>query len=249
MCLCCISTLLPLGVGILKSYSRGAWIAGLCGLIVLAYAFIKPKWCAFPVLICRKNLCLLTIVLSIVLLCYWLSYQLEFRPMQRISASLSNTDFSSYNRIAAWKGALQITSDYFLHGVGWNQTEVLYSNYYLQNKLCEGEAILMNDFLMLSTTLGISSLFCFGMYVWLSLTYRPESRKHKAEIVDEVDFLKIICRAGAIVLLVGFWFDGGLFKLPTAATFWILLELGRSQSMSERVSESVKVCEHGSLVS
>jgi hypothetical protein len=27
-------------------------------------------------------------------------------------------------------------------------------------------------------------------------------------------------------LLVGFWFDGGLLKLPTAATFWILLELG-----------------------
>ena len=31
-----------------------------------------------------------------------------------------------------------------------------------------------------------------------------------------------------IVLFVGFWFDGGLFKLATAATFWILLELGRA---------------------
>jgi hypothetical protein len=29
------------------------------------------------------------------------------------------------------------------------------------------------------------------------------------------------------VFLVGFWFDGGLFKLATAAPFWILLELGR----------------------
>jgi hypothetical protein len=28
------------------------------------------------------------------------------------------------------------------------------------------------------------------------------------------------------VLLVAFWFDGGLFTLPTAAVFWILLELG-----------------------
>jgi hypothetical protein len=33
-----------------------------------------------------------------------------------------------------------------------------------------------------------------------------------------------------VVLLVGFWFDGGLFKLATEATFWILLELGRSGS-------------------
>jgi hypothetical protein len=41
--------------------------------------------------------------------------------------------------------------------------------------------------------------------------------------------LELAGRASAIVLLVGFWFDGGLFKLPTAATFWILLELGREE--------------------
>jgi hypothetical protein len=41
--------------------------------------------------------------------------------------------------------------------------------------------------------------------------------------------LPATCRAGAIVLLVGFWFDGGLFKLATASTFWILLELGAVQ--------------------
>jgi hypothetical protein len=28
------------------------------------------------------------------------------------------------------------------------------------------------------------------------------------------------------MLLVAFWFDGGLFDLPTAVVFWILLELG-----------------------
>jgi hypothetical protein len=39
-----------------------------------------------------------------------------------------------------------------------------------------------------------------------------------------------VCRAGALVLAVGFWFDGGLFELPTAATFWILLELGREEA-------------------
>ena len=38
-----------------------------------------------------------------------------------------------------------------------------------------------------------------------------------------------VCRAAAVVLLIGFWFDGGLFKLATAAPFWILLELGRNE--------------------
>jgi hypothetical protein len=61
----------------------------------------------------------------------------------------------------------------------------------------------------------------------LALTAKSENRKQKAEMA-ELDWLKAVCRAGALVLAVGFWFDGGLFKLPTAATFWILLKLGRA---------------------
>ena len=47
----------------------------------------------------------------------------------------------------------------------------------------------------------------------------------------EEEWLRITCRAGAIVLLVGFFFDGGLFKLATGATFWILLELGSERGV------------------
>ena len=46
-----------------------------------------------------------------------------------------------------------------------------------------------------------------------------------------------VCRAGAAVLLVGFWFDGGLFKLATAAPFWILLELGREESEPAKIED------------
>ncbi len=46
------------------------------------------------------------------------------------------------------------------------------------------------------------------------------------ELAGETPVLRYACRAGAIVLLVEFWFDGGLFTLSTASVFWILLELG-----------------------
>jgi hypothetical protein len=39
--------------------------------------------------------------------------------------------------------------------------------------------------------------------------------------------LQAACRAGALAMLVAFWFDGGLFKLATASVFWILLELSQ----------------------
>ncbi len=53
----------------------------------------------------------------------------------------------------------------------------------------------------------------------------PACTDHRSLATDH--WAKAVCRAGAVVLLVGFWFDGGLFKLATAAPFWILLEVGR----------------------
>jgi len=40
-----------------------------------------------------------------------------------------------------------------------------------------------------------------------------------------------------VVLLIGFWFDGGLFKLATGSTFWILLELGKTGSFAHESHE------------
>jgi O-antigen ligase len=45
--------------------------------------------------------------------------------------------------------------------------------------------------------------------------------------------LPTICFAGAIVGMIGFWFDGGFFKLPTAVVFWVLVELCRRRGGEE----------------
>jgi hypothetical protein len=54
--------------------------------------------------------------------------------------------------------------------------------------------------------------------------------------IQPLELLPATCHAGAIVLLIGFWFDGGLFKLPMAATFWILLELGSVESALQKAA-------------
>ena len=46
------------------------------------------------------------------------------------------------------------------------------------------------------------------------------------------------CRAGALAMLVAFWFNGGLFKLATAAVFWILLELGSVSNAEGRMKKA-----------
>jgi O-antigen ligase len=185
------------------------------------------------------------ILVSAVVLVFWHFQQMEWHPARRALSAVNTVDFSWRNRISAWEGALQIAAEHPWFGAGWNQPERLYEHYYLPPKLTESAAIQMNDYLMLGATLGLPALFSFAMYIWLSLTGKSEIENRKSEIQNTETggmhcptfpqpsayslqplALSAACRAGAIVLLVGFWFDGGLFNLATASTFWILLELG-----------------------
>jgi O-antigen ligase len=115
-------------------------------------------------------------------------------------------------------------------GVGWNKAVDVYEKKYSPPENGAG-ALTMNSYLMLGTQLGLPGLICFVAYVGLAL--KVESGKQKAEISSPITrrpSLQAACRAGAVVLLVAFWFDGGLFKLATASVFWILLELSQVQN-------------------
>ncbi len=230
--LLCLLAAILMGRGLLHSYSRGAWLGTACGLAYLVVygfgAFLPREGSAMHALISRFKKCwfpLSVVLLSAVILAFWHFRETNWHPAHRAFSAANAADFSWRNRVAAWEGALQITAEHPFFGTGWGQPEPLYEHYFMRPQLTERGAFEMNDYLMLAATVGIPALFCFGMYLWLSLKDEAESGRRKAEI-QEGDWLRTVCRAGAIVLLIGFWFDGGLFKLPAAATFWILLELG-----------------------
>ncbi|HET7626152.1 MAG TPA: O-antigen ligase family protein [Verrucomicrobiae bacterium] len=254
----------------------------------------------------KKNLLPLSvIVISVIVLLFWQFRHTEWVPARRAFSAANANDFSWRNRVAAWEGALQIMAEHPWLGVGWNRPEPLYDHYYLPPKVSESAAIEMNDYLMLGATLGVPALFCFCMYIWLSLGEVPSSRfqvstwqlrgarppralffapsrktsvarddseavglSHASEVECEAhstapgagalpgagpktqnakletkhsppsDWLSATCRAGALILAIGFWFDGGLFKLATASVFWILLELGQTDFPDLRTEAS-----------
>jgi hypothetical protein len=109
-------------------------------------------------------------------------------------------------------------------------------------RLVDKGAIEMNDYLMLGISAGVPTLAGFLMYVTLSLTRisTREAQNYKPPITA-LDVSNIVCRAGALVLLISFWFDGGLFKLPTGTVFWILLELGKAESEDSN-PETLNLC-------
>jgi O-antigen ligase len=147
---------------------------------------------------------------------------------------------SAQHRVAAWCGAIQMMRDHPF-GVGWNNVVDVYEKNYSPPEN-GAAAITTNDYLMLGTQLGLPGLICFVTYVALCLrSPKPKVQSPKSGNGAALDFgpwtlgsTKVACRAGAVVLLMAFWFDGGLFKLATASVFWILLELGTSNLASNK---------------
>jgi len=244
------------GIGLLKSFSRGAWVGAAVAVMYLVGQFItcqmsRAPWQNKKQL--RRNLPLVptgVVVVSLLVLVFWNFHNTEHTAARRVLSVANVNDFSWRNRVIAWEGALQMIADGALFGLGWNRPEPLYENFYHISKVYEGAAIQTNNYFTLGTTLGIPALACFLVYVGLSLTRRAERERGAAswppsqhgEGVSSPDTchssLATTCRAGAIVLLVGFWFDGGLFKLATGATFWILLKLGNAGVLDD---ETLKV--------
>jgi hypothetical protein len=233
--------------GLLRSYSRGAWVATFCGMGFLMAHKCRVDHPQILLLIRKGVLPGIIIMLSTFVLAAWEFEHTELIVGQRALSVLNRNDFSWKNRVAAWEGTLQIMVDQPCFGTGWIRLRALYEKYYAPSKINDAVGIQMNDYCLLGAMLGIPALVCFAAYLWLALTRKFEIGKDsspsacyatdtgKIGLIEnkserrEFAFLRIICRAGALVLAIGFSFDGGFFKLPTAVMFWILLELGRER--------------------
>jgi hypothetical protein len=213
-----------MAVGLLLSYSRGACLGTAIGVVYLAKLHRKLKW---------------QFILSGILVVTAMVWSLWNFTADTSPWYVKRMDFgrpSAQHRVAAWHGALKIMWDH-PQGIGWNNTVEVYKDYYSPPE--DGaDAITTNDYLMLATQLGLAGLFCFATYVVLVLwsnSPRPlgcfsaigRSDRTLDQADDFMTAQQWACHSAAFGMLVAFWFDGGLFKLPTAAVFWILFELGR----------------------
>ena len=228
------------GLALLKSYSRGAWLGTACGLVALGFqagigrmrAAIADPPRRVLMGFCTSWRPLAVLLLSLAVLAFWEFRHTEFAPARRAFSVGNQNDFSWRNRVAAWEGALAMMADHPIAGLGWNQPERIYDQFYRAPKVAEGMAIQLNHYFMIGMSLGLPALFCFAMYAGLGLTRNAAGATRGREGGSEE--MRGVCRAGAVVLLVGLWFDGGLFNLSTGALFWVLLECGQGRSFTEK---------------
>lgn len=245
--------------GLLKSYSRGAWLGTAVGLGFLFWKWInretrelhekepsivadnpgRPQlsrgWRISRLVdhVCLNWFPVLIILGSSFVICFWQFRHTESPLLRRVFSVGNVNDFSWRNRVAAWEGAGRMMLARPVAGFGWGQAEEAYREKYHAARLEETAAIQLNDYLMLGISAGVPALGCLVLYLALALKAAVRGFQHRAQTLSPVEAatgrkLSATAAAGASVLLVGFWFDGGLFKLPTCAVFWVLLELARA---------------------
>ncbi len=214
--LCSIGAVLC-GFGAFKSYSRGAWLGALAGLVYLAVRAGKSS--PLFVWLRRNRLALVLLIASLTLLTFWQFRFSEWPPAQRVFSVANINDFSWRNRVTSWEWAVRSMFGHPWAGLGWRVPATI-QPYNSPQQLNPAQAVVTNDFLVLGTSAGVPALLCFVAY--LALSFRAKFTAPGAPLS-----VFTICRGSAVVFLVGFWLDGGLFFLAVTLVFWMLMELSR----------------------
>ncbi len=178
-------------VGLVMSYSRGAWLATAVGFLYLAKAYGKFKW---------RHVILGAGVLALGSWLFW------GQTPDNAPWYLKRMDFgrpSSQHRVAAWRGAIQIMWDHPF-GVGWNKAIGVYEKNYSPP---EGgaSAITMNSYLMLGTELGLPALLCFVAYVGLCLKSKAEVGVQRIESHEDARPDQKADACATLELDIGHW--------------------------------------------
>ena len=214
--------LVPAALGMLRSYSRGAWLGFLVAMVWCGWVRFSPvlralrsraragsipdrrRWLVF-----RLSLVAL---MAGGLSSLWFLKDFQNPLLRRVGTVANHTDRSWRNRVDAWVGAARMTVARPVTGWGLNQVDATYAREFKPAHLKETAAIQLNDSLTLAAGMGVPAVGLF-----LVLVVR---RLHHA--YREGDLLV----APLLVLLVGSWFDGVLFRIPLAVPFWVLLLAG-----------------------
>jgi len=157
-------------LGLVRSYSRGAWLATLGGAAYLCRAYAqKSQGClnarrsgAFIIFSniwnLRWSLLIASFAVGTLLLPHF--SRSDHVLAKRIASALNLNDFSSQNRLIATEGALQIIANNPALGVGWPGAATQFAEFYAPAALSDPWSIILNDYLTLGMSLGLPRFGC-----------------------------------------------------------------------------------------
>lgn len=215
-------------VGLLHSYSRGAWLGVAVGA---AYLCIQVGSGSVSRLGWTKRFHVASGWLAAAFLCLLLLPGcVPANPLLARLKSLGDLDDLSWrNRLTSSRAALNILADRPFWGAGWGQAERTYEQFYLPERLTETAAITQNGYLYLGMEAGLPVLTC--LFAYLVLVVHPLSLAQRSAVghghLKDLAARPLGCQAAVFALLTIFLFDGGLTNVWLSPLFWVSLSLAR----------------------
>ncbi len=215
---CATAFLGVLSLSLVRTYSRGGWIAFIAGVCVFLCSL--HKWRRVPILLISIFLTLLLLVPD---------------AADRSNPNAFGTDRSVGNRILVWKGALAMTVAHWASGVGDGRFGDEFTSWFQPVQMKTRYRTAINNYLTLSAERGIIALWAY-----LALLSWPLLKAWKiATTRQHVLMLGIL--AAQVVYLVSGIFTYTLTIWEVAGPFWFLFALTAAYCLKPQQSEPVKL--------
>ena len=194
------------------TYSRGAWIGFLAGLIIIvAYKISRSSKRA-------RTLLALLIIMFVIGIFFLLPSAIKERIV-----SVGTIEGSGLVRLKLWQGALGIIKDFPLFGAGLNTYASVSLRYSIPGE--EGYSYAHNSYLQMAAETGLAGLACF---LWILVKFfRLEFR---ALLLRDSPLwgYSLGLLAGISAFLVHGFFESNLYSFQLATLFWFMLGLAIS---------------------
>lgn len=230
------TALLTTSLGLIMSFSRGAWLG--CGLGLL-YVFCKQfATQGTKTLLRLYSPCVAIIIVSLFIVGLWTMRHSQAPLLRRIYTPFNINDTSWRNRTAVMPSAFAAITERPFVGHGWTALRI-YENVYKPPWLIEGSAVSQNNYLLLALMLGLPGMCIF--FFWIVRAYSTAVPK-RFDLGTKSGKSTLVARAAAIPLLVGLAVDGPLFDTAIAIPLFGLLQIARDRSASGPRLHDVSVC-------
>jgi len=194
--------IMVMGVCLVLTYSRGAWLSLLVVLVT------------FGVLYNRKLLWLLVLVPVVLMLGHDVF-------LERMLSIINPTDTSTTVRLALWRSTLTMIRDHPLLGIGWGSYLLVYPHYNFFVYNCGNKIVhAHNMYLHIAAEIGIPG---FLVFLTLLLGHIRNAYRLAIGFADRWGAgLMLGILAALLGLAIGGFTDYVLFNIQMAMIFWLL---------------------------
>lgn len=180
-------------LGLVFSYSRGAWLGSLLGLSFVGCAKVmldivvlshNKQDSEFSRQVIKLAPYIVLAVVSLAVIGFWHFRFTEIPLVRRIFSIANPFDFSWRNRVYTWFGAFEMIVARPFTGFGWVASERIFHANYNHWELLDTSAYRLNDFLCLAASYGLPTVSLLMVSILLAI---------QSQCVDIVNALKAVC--------------------------------------------------------